>query len=174
MMGKHHGYDRDGYDRDHSMMEQMKSGGEFHKKMDDDHDEQMSVRVVAPFYEALSATDKSETEVAQILGSVLDSEWTTNDEAVSATAFASNLKNGFHALIPDLSWEIEDTWASDDVVVVRGKASGTPNGDFFGVSTNGTRSFEIMSIDIHEIDDGMIEETYHIEDWSSAIAQVSE
>ena len=34
--------------------------------------------------------------------------------------------------------------------------SGTPNGDFMGLPTDGTKSFKIMTIDIHTIVDGKV------------------
>ena len=33
--------------------------------------------------------------------------------------------------------------------------------------------FKIMTIDIHEVKDGKIVQSYHVEDWARAIRQVS-
>ena len=60
-----------------------------------------------------------------------------------------------------------------DRYVVRSKATGTPSGDFMGVDTDGTKSFEIMAIDIHRVVDGQIHEVHHLEDWPTAIAQLT-
>ena len=79
---------------------------------------------------------------------------------------------GFAKLIPDLNWEVEEMIQGGNRVVVRGRATGTPNGPFFGVDGAG-KSFEIMSIDIHTIEDGKIAQTYHVEDWSGALRQLS-
>ncbi|MDX2190999.1 MAG: ester cyclase [Bacteroidota bacterium] len=56
--------------------------------------------------------------------------------------------------------------------VVRSIATGTPNGDFMGLPTNGTKSFRIMTIDIHKIIDGKIVEVHHLEDWTTAMKQL--
>ena len=56
-------------------------------------------------------------------------------------------------------------------IVVRSRATGTPKGAFFGVDGQG-RSFDIMTIDIHEIKNGLISRTYHVEDWAGALNQL--
>ena len=79
---------------------------------------------------------------------------------------------GFGKLIPDLTWAVQDMHQEGDVVTVRSRATGTPNGPFFGVDGEGS-SFDIMTIDIHELEDGKIVRTYHVEDWASALQQLS-
>lgn len=77
-------------------------------------------------------------------------------------------------VVPDLTWEPQEIIALDDGrFVVRGLASGTPVGPFFGVDPPTGRSFEIMSIDIVTLEDGLIAHVYHLEDWTSAIAQLT-
>ena len=79
---------------------------------------------------------------------------------------------GFFAkLIPDLNWKVEEMIQSGNRVVVRGRATGTPKGPLFGVDGQG-RSFEIMTIDIHTIENGKIASSYHIEDWAGALKQL--
>jgi len=56
--------------------------------------------------------------------------------------------------------------------VVRSKATGAPNGDFMGLPTNGTKSFDIVTIDIHKVADGKILEVNHLEDWATAMKQL--
>jgi hypothetical protein len=34
------------------------------------------------------------------------------------------------------------------------------------------RSFDILTIDIHELEDGVIVRTYHVEDWAGALQQL--
>ncbi len=77
-------------------------------------------------------------------------------------------------VVPDLTWEPQEIIELDDGrYVVRGLASGTPVGPFFGVETPTGRSFEIMSIDILTLEGGKITHVYHLEDWTSAIAQLT-
>ena len=55
---------------------------------------------------------------------------------------------------------------------MRGEASGTPAGPFFGVP-HGGKSFRVMSIDIHTVENGKLVTAYHVEDWASAVRQLS-
>ncbi len=71
-----------------------------------------------------------------------------------------------------MNWEMVEVIEAGDKVIVRGRATGTPQGPMFGVDGQG-RSFDIMSIDVHTIKDGKIVETHHIEDWSTALRQLS-
>lgn len=79
---------------------------------------------------------------------------------------------GFGQLIPDLEWAIQDMHLTDDFVTVRSRATGTPVAPLFGVDGEG-RSFDILTIDIHELEDGVIVRTYHVEDWAGALQQLS-
>ena len=79
---------------------------------------------------------------------------------------------GFGKLIPDLNWAVEEMIQQGNRVVVRGRATGTPVGPLFGVDGKG-RKFDILTIDIHTIEDGKIVRTYHVEDWAGALRQLS-
>lgn len=79
---------------------------------------------------------------------------------------------GFGKAIPDLKWEIKELLTSGNRVIVRGEASGTPAGAFMGVP-HGGKSFRIMSIDIHTVENGKLTRAYHVEDWMSAVRQLS-
>lgn len=79
---------------------------------------------------------------------------------------------GFAQLVPDLEWKIEEILQVGNRFVVRGRASGTPKGPFFGVDGKG-KGFTIMSIDIHEVRDGQIIRAFHVEDWATALRQLS-
>jgi ketosteroid isomerase-like protein len=77
-------------------------------------------------------------------------------------------------IVPNLTWvpqEIIET--GDNRFVVRGLATGTPVGPFFGVDTATGKSFEIMSIDIVTVEGGLITHIYHLEDWTGAVAQLT-
>lgn len=78
----------------------------------------------------------------------------------------------FWKLVPDLKWEVQEMLQEGNRVVVRSIASGTPNGEFMGVPTDGRRSFRIMTIDIHEIAGGRIRKVHHLEDWPTALKQL--
>ena len=77
-------------------------------------------------------------------------------------------------VVPDLTWVPQEIIATDDNrFVVRGLATGTPIGPFFGVDPATGKSFEIMSIDIVTVEDGLITHIYHLEDWIGAVAQLT-
>jgi len=77
-------------------------------------------------------------------------------------------------VVPDLRWQPEEIIPLDDGrFVVRGLAAGTPTGPFLGVEPPTGRRFEIMSIDILTLRQGKIVHVFHLEDWTSAIAQLT-
>ncbi len=141
--------------------------------------------------EVFSAT--TAPDLAARLGRVLAPAWESIGDYSGAKKtreqFAAQLA-GFGKLIPDLTWRIEELIEAGNRVIVRGRASGTPVGELFGVPAGGKR-FDIMSIDIHTFDGGgvypagsaaegrrgsiegdMIVRTYHIEDWAGALRQL--
>jgi len=79
---------------------------------------------------------------------------------------------GFGKLIPDLNWAVEEMIQEGNRVVVRGRATGTPNGPLFGVDGKGNK-FDILTIDIHTFEDGKIVRTYHVAHCACALRQLS-
>lgn len=128
--------------------------------------------MVAPFYNLLN---QPATKDVKTLGeAIIASQWRSfagegnfkgRDDFLAQVA-------GFGKLIPDLKWEIKDVLVDGNRVIVRGEASGTPAGAFFGVP-HGGKSFRIMSIDIHTIENGKLVTAHHVEDWAGAIRQLS-
>ncbi len=76
-------------------------------------------------------------------------------------------------VVPDLTWTPDEIIDIGGRFVVRGTARGTPVAPFFGVDPATGKSFEIMSIDIVTVEDGLISHIYHVEDWVGAIAQLT-
>ncbi|MEP3331559.1 ester cyclase [Sedimentitalea sp.] len=79
---------------------------------------------------------------------------------------------GFAQLIPDLDWNVQAMHQDGNFVTVRSRATGTPVAPFFGVDGEG-RGFDILTIDIHELENGVIVRTWHVEDWAGALQQLS-
>lgn len=75
----------------------------------------------------------------------------------------------FWKLIPDLKWEPQDIATDGNKYVVRSLVTGTPKGDFMGLPTDGTKSFKIMSIDFHTVENGQLKSVHHLEDWGTAM-----
>lgn len=86
--------------------------------------------------------------------------------------FIGQVSGFFAKLMPDLKWEVQEMIQEGDKVVVRSRATGTPNGPLFGVDGMG-KSFDILTIDIHTLKEGKIVSTYHVEDWAGALQQLS-
>lgn len=128
---------------------------------------------VTTFYDLLSNPGSAEHVAA--FEAATSEDWTsTGDYSGSKKtreAFLGQM-GGFAQLMPDLNWAIQDMHQDGDTFVVRSRATGTPVAPFFGVDGEG-RSFDIMTIDIHELEDGVIARTYHVEDWAGALQQLS-
>ncbi len=78
----------------------------------------------------------------------------------------------FWKVVPDLKWEPQQIINEGDVFIVRSIATGTPNGNFMGMPTDGSKSFKIMTIDMHTMKDGKFVSTNHVEDWTTAMKQL--
>ena len=128
---------------------------------------------VTKFYDLLSNPGAQEQVEAFLTATTESWESVGNYSGKNKTrdAFLGQV-GGFGQLIPDLNWAIEGIHQDGAFVTVRSRATGTPKGPLFGVDGEG-RSFDIMTIDIHQLDDGKIIRTYHVEDWASALQQLS-
>jgi len=82
------------------------------------------------------------------------------------------ISEGIAAFMPDLQFTIEAMHQDGNFVTVRSRSIATPAGEFLGIDPEG-RSFDIMNIDIHELRDGKLVNLWHIEDWATAMQQMS-
>lgn len=78
----------------------------------------------------------------------------------------------FWKLIPDLKWIPKEVLQDGNKVIVRSIATGSPVGEFMGLTLDGSKSFNIMTIDIHTVENNQITQVYHLEEWATAIAQL--
>jgi len=124
------------------------------------------------FYEK-ALTVNSETRPEPVLANILADNFVSKGSVESKTKEQLTGQLGFFwKLIPDLKWVPQDIINDGSKYVVRSLATGTPNGDFMGLPTDGTKSFKIMTIDIHTIIDGKVQEVHHLEDWGTAMKQL--
>ena len=130
---------------------------------------------VMPFYEK-ALTVNNETNPADVLNGLLADGFVSYGTVENKNSEQLIGQVGFFwKMIPDLVWAPQEIIENGNQVIVRSKVTGTPNspeGKFFGVPTNGTKSFETMSIDIHTIENGKIVKVNHVEDWATALKQV--
>ena len=128
--------------------------------------------LVQPFYDLLDTGTSVDAARA-----VFHEDWrsfysTTGYKGLDETlAF---LSGPLREMVPDLTWKIQAVSVTDaNEIVVRGEATGTPAGEhFFGQPVTG-KSFRIMSIDVHKVEDGKVVESHHIEDWAGALRQLA-
>ena len=128
--------------------------------------------VVEAFYtELLSAPNASDIEAR--VAKVVVENWVSIPTPRGGKDAAGLVKSlqGFGAVIPDLKWSIQEILQEGNRYIVRSIATGTPVKPFFGVEPTG-KSFEIMTIDIHTVENGRITQSYHVEEWAKAIHQL--
>lgn len=134
--------------------------------------------IVLPFYQK-ALTVNTETTPEAVLNNILADSFVsfgTIDVANKSKEQLIGQLGFFWKMIPDLVWIPQEIITNGNQVIVRSKVTGTPNspeGKFFGVPTDGSKSFQTMSIDIHTVENGKIVKIHHIEDWATAIKQVS-
>ena len=128
--------------------------------------------VVEAFYsQLLSAPTASDIDAR--VRKVVTEDWVsipTPRGGKGAQGMVETLKF-FGSIIPDMKWEPQEILQDGDRYIVRSIATGTPTGKFFGIDPKA--GFKIMTIDIHEVKDGKIVKSYHVEEWAKAMQQVS-
>ena len=110
----------------------------------------------------------------EMVRDVVAEDWVTTPASLGGPG-AEGLVNSmaaFGQIVPDLTWEAVEIIEAGDRYIVRGRATGTPVAPFLGIDPPTGNSFEITSIDIHRVEDGRIVDSYHVEDWATAIHQL--
>lgn len=127
--------------------------------------------LVQPYYNALLAPTPA--LVRSLAEGATSPDWRNcTDETVCETREdAIKRWSGHRSYIPDLDLHIHEVLVSGNKVVVRGRMTGSPTQPLMGVDPQG-RSFSIMTTDIHEIADGKIVHSFHLEDWGRGLAQM--
>lgn len=129
--------------------------------------------VVQVFYDFLS--NPTSEQHATALESATSENWESigdySGQNKTLDSFLVQI-GGFGKLIPDMNWAVEEIIQAGNTTVVRSRATGTPNGPLFGVDGQG-KSFDILTIDIHTIENEKIIRTFHVEDWAGALRQLS-
>ena len=128
--------------------------------------------VVKAFYSDLLSNPRG-ADLDDRVRKVIVEDWVsipTPRGGKGADGFVKSLR-GFGETLPDLKWVPQEILRDGNRFIVRSIATGTPAKPFFGVPPNG-KGFEIMSIDIHTVEDGRIVKSYHIEEWHKALRQL--
>lgn len=129
--------------------------------------------VVESFYTLLSGLNDPDIpgRAAKVLAPGWQSIGDYSGANKSRDQFVGQLQ-GFGKLMPDLKWAPQEIVQQGKTYVVRSRATGTPTGPLFGVPLSG-KSFDVMTIDMHTVENGQIVRSYHVEDWAGAIRQLS-
>jgi predicted ester cyclase len=129
-------------------------------------------KLVAIFYkDCLTVNEKTNTN--EVLEKLLAEDFQSiNAKETKGKAQLIGQVAGFWNLMPDMKWEIKDMVQEGNQVVVRCEFSASPKGNFMGMELDGSKSFKTMSMDMHTIENKQIKTVYHIEEWTTAIAQL--
>ena len=128
--------------------------------------------ILAPFYKQ-ALTVNGGTRPTAILQRVLADNFRSlnGGEAKDKATLIAQVE-GFWKLIPDLKWDPQEKIVEGNRAVIRSVATGSPKGNFMGMTLDGSRSFRIDTIDVHTIENGQIASVHHLEDWAAAMRQL--
>jgi predicted ester cyclase len=127
--------------------------------------------ISSPLYDALNRP--SEKDVPALLARACHHDYRsyhTNEEFLTRDQLAE-VFSAMGEAVPDLAWEVVDLRVLDDLIIVRGRATGTPVAEFWGATPTG-RSFKTMAIDLFTVRDGKLAQGFHIENWMTALEQL--
>lgn len=127
--------------------------------------------IVSPLYDALN--EPARKDVSALLAKAAHPDYRsyhTNEEFLRRDQLAEVFK-GMGVTVPDLRWEIKDIQTQGDQIIVRGEATGTPKGEFWGAKPTG-KAFKTMALDIFTVKNGKLACCYHVENWMTALQQI--
>jgi predicted ester cyclase len=122
---------------------------------------------VRQFYEALSTGDSALVDEALAAGWEAVPPLRTGGGPEGWKASIAHLRGVFS----DLSVEIEHVVVDQDMVAVRAVSRGKHTGELLGVEGTG-REVEFRAADFHQVVDGRIVRTWHLEDYFSIATQI--
>ncbi|MBF0410311.1 MAG: ester cyclase [Candidatus Riflebacteria bacterium] len=138
--------------------------------------------IVADFYAKCLTINAGDTDAS--VTAVMDNLFSTDFQSINTNgvAPATDISNkqgmingviGLRGMVPDLKWEPQEFLVDGNTVIVRSKAAGTTKGEFLGLNLPVAKPFNIMAIDIHTVENGQIKTVYHVEEWATAIQQLT-
>ncbi|PZE91733.1 ester cyclase [Curtobacterium sp. MCBD17_008] len=125
--------------------------------------------VVRAFYEPFRTGDTT------VYDEVLAEDWTdlplAPGQQQGPAGMAAQIALFRHAM-PDYAVEHQDVIVQGDKVAVRNTVSGTHQGAFMGHEPTGKR-IEMRTMDVHQVRDGKIVTTWHLEDFAGLMSQLN-
>ncbi|MFE3228637.1 ester cyclase [Nocardia sp. NPDC059228] len=128
-------------------------------------------KISAPLYAALNRP--AEKDVAALLAEACNDDYRsfhTNQDFLTRDQLGEVFTR-MGETVPDLAWEVVDIHVVDDMMIVRGEATGTPVAEFWGAAPTG-KSFRTMAIDVFTVRGGKLATGYHVENWATALEQL--
>ena len=129
--------------------------------------------IIAPWYSLFNVATRG--DVKTIEEQVLTNDYESCAGYLPGECWGRDISikvvSNFANSIPDMKFDIKEVLVAGDRVIVRGEVTGTPAGELFGVPHSG-KSFRMMTVDIQTIKDGKISNTFHMENWLSALGQL--
>ena len=137
-----------------------------------------------------AGTATSRSEAYRVLERIFDEGFATGNDAIvdeicspdlvehqfglagrgaEAIAHVKAAIRDVHRAVPDISFTIEDTVESGDIIWVRVRAQGTATGPFFGPPSG--RPIDFMVIDVARVAGGRITEHWGVPDRFAMLAQ---
>ena len=131
-------------------------------------------KIVAPLYK-YALNQPAKKDVNALLAEAANPDYKsyhTNEDWLSRDQLTDVFKN-MGSVIPDLHWTIKDIQTLGDQIIVRGEATGTPVHEFWGAKPTG-KSFKTMAVDVFKtVKNGKLASAYHVENWMTALQQIS-
>jgi predicted ester cyclase len=128
--------------------------------------------IVLAFYTDALTVNTRTTPAAALEALLSDNFISENNQEKKTKQVMTNQFAFFWQLMPDLHFDVKETIANGNKVIVRSVATAAPRGNFMGIDCDGSKRFTIDTIDIHTVENGKICHVYHLEDWATAIAQL--
>jgi len=147
-------------------------------------------RSIYNFYNNILSDVSVSGQDVQMLEETIHKDWSSRPNYINLVDGKGPNLQGLKALtglfskmMPNLKFEMRRVWIHADKVIVlsqvTGKVTGTPRGSnelpiFPGIPADKimNKEFTTVALDIHKIHDGKIQQSYHIEDWKTALEQM--
>ena len=127
-----------------------------------------NIELVKKFYSAINSHAKP------LLDEVLAKDWVDVPLTPGQGPGLEGMKGAldhYYAAFPDFTATNEDFVANADKVLVRSTIHATQKGDFAGIKATG-KTITLMAMDLHQICNGRVIQTWHVEDWLSAMFEM--
>ncbi|MFI9805640.1 ester cyclase [Streptomyces sp. NPDC052301] len=121
------------------------------------------------FYQAFDTADPD------LLDQVLAQDWTPQPPVPGNPGGPEGQKQTLrflHSVFEDLRYQVDDVVVEGSTVAVRARLSGRQVGEFLGVPATGRR-IEMTTMEFHQVHNGRITTTWHLEDFFGAQLQMA-